>query len=68
MVMGLENPSALNLRVLSQNLYSRLIYADLPLKGHACSNRAETKKKKDAKPLHYDKELDSHVRRTSDTV
>ena len=56
--MGLENPSALNLRVLSQNLYSRLICADLPLQGHACSNKAENDKKiKDTKHLHYDKEL-----------
>ena len=39
--MGLENPSALNLHVLSQNLYSQLICADLPLQGHASSNKAE---------------------------
>lgn len=67
--MGLENPSALNLRVLSQNLYSRLICADLPLQGHACSNKAENDKKiKDTKHLHYDKELYSHGRKTSDTI
>lgn len=63
---GSENPSALNLHVLSQNLYSQLICTDFPLKQHACSNKAETNK--DAKPLHNDKEIDSHVLRTSDTV
>lgn len=39
---GSENPSALNLRVLSQNLYNQLICTDFPLKGHACSNKVET--------------------------